>query len=93
MGPFRAVSCGFVDRVCFSAARRLGCCDIEFGLITFDDDGRLLVSNVLPRTELRTLGLHRELSLSRVEPAHLPYLAWHRQIVFAAATFSDLERT
>jgi hypothetical protein len=57
----------------------------DAGLITFDDSGVLVVSTRLPRTEVRTLGVHRELRLTRVERAHLPYLAWHRERVFSSA--------
>jgi len=48
------------------------------GLISFDDDGRLLVSSRLDPMELPRLGLNLQSRLRFIEPRHRPYLAAHR---------------
>lgn len=62
----------------------LGTFDLLFddGLITFDDTGRLIVSNYLPLHERQALALNQEPRLRRIESQHIAYLAWHRQHVF-----------
>lgn len=47
-------------------------------LISFDDDGRLLVSSRIGHTELARLGLATNLTLRWVTDQHKNYLAWHR---------------
>lgn len=47
------------------------------GLISFDDNGRLLCKAV-QEAELNTLGLSRTSRLRFTEPRHLPFLAAHR---------------
>lgn len=47
-------------------------------LISFDDDGRIIISSALNDPDRTTLGIHAELRLTKVAPAHLPQLAWHR---------------
>lgn len=48
-------------------------------LISFDDDGRMCISSALTETDRAALGIHPDLRLSKIAPAHLPQLAWHRQ--------------
>ncbi len=48
-------------------------------LISFDDDGRILVSSSLTEPDRSALGIHTELRLAKLAPAHLPQLAWHRE--------------
>lgn len=48
-------------------------------LISFDDDGCILISSTLTETDRSALGIHRDLRLSKIASAHLPQLAWHRQ--------------
>ena len=51
--------------------------------LTFDDDGRLMVSPRLTAEDKLALGLHAvEQTLPQVAQAHLPYLRWHRKHVF-----------
>lgn len=48
-------------------------------LISFDDDGRILISTILTGHDCTALGIQPDLRLSKVASAHLPQLAWHRQ--------------
>lgn len=52
------------------------------GLISFADDGRILVSACLTDTQLHRVGLSRQSRLSRVDEQHLPFLRAHCQSVF-----------
>ncbi|MGB9590912.1 MAG: HNH endonuclease [Candidatus Kryptoniota bacterium] len=54
----------------------------DAGLITFSDDGDLLVSPRLTDYQRRSLGLDIPRTLRWIEPAHRRYLAWHREYVF-----------
>lgn len=58
--------------------------DIAFdrGLISFNDDGSILVSKALNPAESMRLGIHEGLSIRKVAKQHIPYLAWHRTNVF-----------
>lgn len=47
-------------------------------LISFDDDGQLIFSDVLTAPDRTALGLSSDLRLTKVAPSHLPKLAWHR---------------
>jgi hypothetical protein len=49
------------------------------GLISFSEDGALLVSEVLTDGDLAKLGLLRSARLRRLRPRHLPYLSEHRR--------------
>lgn len=52
------------------------------GFISFDDDGKLMISVRLGRDEIQKLGLSEVQGLPWVNSAHLPYLRWHREHVF-----------
>ena len=52
------------------------------GFISFDDDGKLMISVRLGRDEIQKLGLSGVQGLPWVTSAHLPYLRWHREHVF-----------
>ena len=54
------------------------------GLMTFADDGTAILSKRLTATQSTLLGLTggETVSLRWVSPAHLPYLAWHREHIF-----------
>jgi hypothetical protein len=52
------------------------------GWISFDDTGRVLVSSEIEPKTLSLLGIDIALRLTRVDPKHLPYLAFHRLRVF-----------
>jgi predicted restriction endonuclease len=47
-------------------------------LISFDDDGRILISPALTEPDRAALGIHADLRLTKIAPAHLPQLAWHQ---------------
>jgi hypothetical protein len=52
------------------------------GLISFDDDGIMLVGVVLSDDGVQQLGLDRELRMRWIAPEHRKYLGWHRDKVF-----------
>ncbi|MBQ4634898.1 MAG: HNH endonuclease [Akkermansia sp.] len=52
------------------------------GFISFDDDGKLMISVRLGRDEIQKLGLSGVQGLPWVNSAHFPYLRWHREHVF-----------
>jgi len=58
--------------------------DVAFdaGLITFEDDGEIQISNLLEPRDRKLLGIHSKLRLRRVHERHLPYLRYHRSEVF-----------
>lgn len=64
----------------------------DAGLITFADDCAMVVSPSLGAEALATLGWSTSLRLRRLEAAHLPYLAWHRERVFVRGESSPTER-
>lgn len=53
------------------------------GLITFADDGTIILSSRLPDAQAALLHLTTELRLRHIAQAHLPYLVHHREEVFA----------
>ena len=48
-------------------------------LISFDQQGGLLVSNALSEQQCNAIGLHAALHLRWLAPEHVPYLAHHRE--------------
>lgn len=52
------------------------------GMISFADDGGILIGQGLTDAQLAVLGLSRQSRLSRLTPKHLPYLRSHREQVF-----------
>ncbi|HJP67488.1 MAG TPA: HNH endonuclease [Sphingomicrobium sp.] len=52
------------------------------GLISFEDDGKVLISSALTATNLNRLGIDRTATISGLEPRHAPYLAYHRAHCF-----------
>lgn len=54
----------------------------DCGLITFRDDGSLIISDHLPARVRATLGLTDSLRLRRVDDRHRRYLTYHRREVF-----------
>ena len=52
------------------------------GLVSFQDDGLLLLSDRLDPSARKSLGLDSPTSLRWISENHLPYLAWHRANVF-----------
>ena len=55
-------------------------------LVSFDDQGKLMVSPRLSAVEMQKLGLTQGMKLRWVERQHLPYLHWHRnQFILATS--------
>jgi len=54
----------------------------DSGFVTFDDDGKILLSERLGANDARALGIHAGMCLRRVEAEHKKYLAFHREHVF-----------
>lgn len=52
------------------------------GLITFDDDGLLLVASSIPEKDRAALGLAPGLRLRWIDERHLPFLKYHREHVW-----------
>lgn len=52
------------------------------GLISFNDEGIMITSVRLSTDHCRRLGITPNMRLRFIRPAHLPYLAWHRERVF-----------
>jgi hypothetical protein len=52
------------------------------GFISFDDDGKLLISPMLTGGDREALGIKVGLQLRKVNSACLPYLEYHRQHIF-----------
>lgn len=54
-------------------------------LISFDDDGQILISSLMSASDRNALGLHEGLRLAKVASDHLPRLAWHRKRLISSA--------
>lgn len=54
----------------------------DSGYVSFDDDGRILVSKRLMAEDASALGINSNMRLKRVEPEHRKYLAFHREHIF-----------
>ena len=54
----------------------------DCGFISFRNDGLILISSRLPESERDRLNLSRRFRLIRVVPEHIPYLDYHRTMVF-----------
>lgn len=55
------------------------------GLITFDDEGRLVKSSFLDDAAVHILGVTGEMKLAYLAADHRPYFEYHRQYVFKTA--------
>ena len=49
-------------------------------LITFSDDGEILISPKLRQTDLTKLGINADMKLRKLDPRHIPYLSYHRSV-------------
>lgn len=54
----------------------------DSGYVSFDDGGKILISERLTGDDARVLGVHPDMCLRRVEPQHKAYLAFHRNHIF-----------
>lgn len=56
---------------------------LDCGLITFTDQGRIIISRSLSTFDRETLSLHMDMKLRFVDARHLPFLQYHRDHVFS----------
>lgn len=54
----------------------------DSGLITFADDGKIVISKALNRQDRQALGIRNDFRLRRISRQHLQYIAYHRNNVF-----------
>jgi putative restriction endonuclease len=54
----------------------------DSGLISFDDNGTILISERLDRYQRTGLHIEPSMHLHWIDRNHLPYLRWHRENVF-----------
>jgi putative restriction endonuclease len=54
----------------------------DSGLISFDDEGRIVISSQLDESTLVQLGINSNLKLLRVEQRHKDFLRFHRENIF-----------
>jgi len=54
----------------------------DVGFITFDDTGKVMLSNCLKKSDAEILGISSSLCLSRIEQQHRHYLRYHRDHIF-----------
>ena len=54
----------------------------DSGYVSFDDEGKILISKRLTAGDARAIGIHPGMRLKRVEPEHKKFLAFHREHVF-----------
>jgi len=52
------------------------------GYITFDKKGKIIYSKFISDTEIKILGMEKELSLIRIEEQHKTYLNYHNENCF-----------
>ncbi|WP_242333329.1 HNH endonuclease [Anaeromyxobacter sp. SG66] len=54
----------------------------DAGLVTFDDDGRLVRSRQVSAVDLRSMGIVEDARVARLTAEHQRFLAWHREHEF-----------
>ena len=54
----------------------------DYGYISFDNEGKIIISSLLKENDKAKLGIHSELRIRKVEESHLKYLEYHRQNIF-----------
>lgn len=52
------------------------------GYVSFDDEGKILISERLTAEDAAALSIHADMRLRRMAPEHKTYLAYHRERVF-----------
>ena len=61
----------------------------DSGLISFDDEGKIVISNELDESTLLQLGINPNLKLMRVEQRHKDFLRYHRENIFCRGRNRD----
>lgn len=54
----------------------------DAGYISFDDEGHMIVSDLLDEQARKDFGLHAGMHLRKMAPEHVPFLRYHREYVF-----------
>lgn len=54
----------------------------DLGLISFQDNGKVIVSSRLSSSALSALGISINMGMRKVDNRHLPYLKFHRENIF-----------
>lgn len=54
----------------------------DLGLISFDDEGKILISSELRKSTVLQLGISENMKLTKVEKSHQEFLRYHRENVF-----------
>jgi len=63
----------------------------DAGLITFLDDGRVVISSFVPESQFMALGLAHDLRLREARKELTPYLKYHRNVRFRRESSDDDE--
>ncbi len=59
-------------------------CLFDSGVISFDQQGKIVLSSALQLTEYETLGVTSDMRIRKLNDAHLPYLKYHIENIFNA---------
>ena len=54
----------------------------DLGFISFDDSGKIMVSNELGEKDMNALNINKKMKLANIELEHKKYLAYHRENIF-----------
>lgn len=54
----------------------------DLGLISFKDNGQILISKSLSKSDAESLGINSELRIPKITDKHKEYLAYHRNYIF-----------
>lgn len=52
------------------------------GLITFDDEGKIILSSSLKEQEARRIGIYADMKLRWIDEKHKPFLKYHREHIW-----------
>lgn len=54
----------------------------DYGYISFDDEGTLIISSLINNTDMKNMGISNNMKLFKIYEEHKPYLAYHRDQIF-----------
>ena len=54
----------------------------DSGFISFDDFGKIMISDELKRGDMEALAIAKDMKLAKLENEHKGYLAYHRAEIF-----------
>lgn len=52
------------------------------GLITFDDEGKIVISSMLQKLDIASIGVNTETKPRWIDDQHKPFLEYHREHIF-----------